>query len=73
MASLGEDEVISALDLEDAAAARNKLDLPDVWDRALDLGCQTGSPLVIASRGAVFDAELRFCSVCHEPSVTDGR
>ena len=73
MASLGEDEVSATLDLEDAAAAGNELDLPDVWDRALDLGCQTGSPLVIASRGAVFDAELRFRSVGHKVSVADAR
>ena len=73
MASLGEDEVAAALDLEDAAAAGDELDLPDARDLALDLGCQTGSPLVIASRGAVFDAELRFGGVRHKVSVADAR
>jgi hypothetical protein len=73
VAALGEDEVVAAPHFEDAAATGNELDLPDVRDGALDLGCQTGSPLVIASRGAVFDAELGFGGVCHKGSVTDGR
>jgi hypothetical protein len=73
MAALGKDEVVAAPHFKDAAAAGNELYLPDIRDGALDLGCQTGSPLVIASRGAIFDAELGFCRVCHEGSVTDGR
>ena len=56
---LGEDEAFAVAHLEDAAPAGDQAHVPDALrEDPLQLGRQTGGALVVASSGAVFDAQV---------------
>jgi hypothetical protein len=57
--ALGEDEAFAVAHLEDAAPAGDQAHVPDALrEDPLQLGRQTGGALVVASSGAVFDAQV---------------
>jgi hypothetical protein len=73
--AFGVDEALAVAYLEDATPAGNQAHRLDALRQGLlQLGRQTGGPLVVASRGAVFDAQVeRFRHGCPDssPAVRD--
>src|SRR4051794_38879718 len=69
---LGEDQLVAVADFKDATAALDQLHVLDAArERALQLVRQTGGSLVVASAGAIFDAQIEL--VCHLPASSRSR
>jgi hypothetical protein len=61
--ALGEEELLAVTHFEDASAPGDQAHVRHpTGEGVLDLGRQTGGALVIASRGAVLDAEVEWLS-----------